>query len=361
MKKPIVAHLTTGHEPMDIRVYRKECSSLASNGYKVFLIVPSTTELVTKNGVSIFPISITNNRLVRIAISPFWALRKSLSTKAEIFHLHDPDLIIVGLFLKLIGKKVIFDSHEDFLMEMATKTWIAKPLRKIFGKLYGVLEKFAFKKFDALIGVNDILENRFQSLNKRSVAIKNYPIINRKILPTSTKNSKFLWFGMLSPIRSSEQLNAAFSLRPNFELDVIGNVFDFTPTSDNINLLGAFEHDTASEMASTYLAGLVTYLPEPNSINSLPNKLFEYMSLGLPVICSNFESWKKIIEDDDCGIVVNPNSPADIASALTWIWENPKEAAKMGERGRKAVVSKYTWATEEAKLLSLYRELTSGD
>jgi len=85
--------------------------------------------------------------------------------------------------------------------------------------------------------------------------------------------------------------------------------------------------------------------------------VFEYLSSGLTVIASNFESWQKIIVDNNCGLCVDPLKPDKIAEAIQWIFDNPSEAKKMGENGRKAIESMYNWETEKGKLIDLYEKI----
>jgi glycosyltransferase involved in cell wall biosynthesis len=87
--------------------------------------------------------------------------------------------------------------------------------------------------------------------------------------------------------------------------------------------------------------------------------MFEYMAAGLPVIASNFPLWKEIIEGNHCGIYVNPLKPKEIAKAIEYLIKHPKEAKRMGENGRKAVLEKYNWENESKKLLKIYEELLS--
>jgi len=107
------------------------------------------------------------------------------------------------------------------------------------------------------------------------------------------------------------------------------------------------------------MAGLVLYHPVPNHTDAQPNKLFEYMSAGIPVISSNFPLWKEIVEGHQCGICVDPLKPDEIAKAIQWILDNPEKAKKMGENGRRAVEEKYNHTVEEKKLLTLYKLLLS--
>jgi glycosyltransferase involved in cell wall biosynthesis len=102
------------------------------------------------------------------------------------------------------------------------------------------------------------------------------------------------------------------------------------------------------------MAGLVTFLPLTNHIDAQPNKMFEYMSAGIPVIASDFPLWREIIQGNDCGILVDPLDPSAIAHAIDYLVSHPEEAHRMGKNGRIAVETKYNWTMEEKKLLAFY-------
>ena len=102
---------------------------------------------------------------------------------------------------------------------------------------------------------------------------------------------------------------------------------------------------------------MVTFLESPNHIESQPNKMFEYMSAGLPVISSKFPLWREIIEGNDCGICVDPEKPKDIAAAINRLASNPAEAERLGRNGKSAVERVYNWGIEEGRLLELYASL----
>lgn len=81
------------------------------------------------------------------------------------------------------------------------------------------------------------------------------------------------------------------------------------------------------------------------------------MAAGLPVVASNFPLWEKIIEDNKCGLIVNPFEPQEIANAIKYLIGHPEDAKKMGENRRKAVLKKYNWEKEGEKLLATYSKL----
>jgi glycosyltransferase involved in cell wall biosynthesis len=128
---------------------------------------------------------------------------------------------------------------------------------------------------------------------------------------------------------------------------------------ESVEEFGFLDRNSVVETFEKSIAGLVTFLPLPNHIESQPNKLFEYMSAGLPVIASNFPLWKKIVEENKCGICVDPEKPEEIALAIDFIVNNREQASEMGKNGRKAVIEKYNWKIEESKLLETYSGLTN--
>jgi glycosyltransferase involved in cell wall biosynthesis len=108
-------------------------------------------------------------------------------------------------------------------------------------------------------------------------------------------------------------------------------------------------------------AGIVTFLPAPNHIDAQPNKVFEYMSAGVPVIASHFPLWREIVEGNQCGLCVDPHEPEQIAEAIDYLLGHPDEARRMGENGMRAVQDRYNWAIEERKLRKFYEGLRGTD
>jgi len=125
-----------------------------------------------------------------------------------------------------------------------------------------------------------------------------------------------------------------------------------------VDALGFVDRITAWNILNNSLAGLVLFLPLPNHIDAQPNKMFEYMSAGIPVIASDFPLWQRIIVGNDCGICVDPLNPKAIADAIDFVIGHPDRARRMGENGRHAVYDRFNWSIEENKLLNLYQVLS---
>ena len=144
-----------------------------------------------------------------------------------------------------------------------------------------------------------------------------------------------------------------------FSTEEYGNLLKQKSGWANVNYQGIVDRKDVATIMSHARAGMVTFLPLPNHIDAQPNKMFEYMSAGIPVIGSNFPLWKEIIEGNKCGICVDPTNPQSIANAIDYIMQNDALAEQMGKNGREAVMKKYNWSVEEKKLVEVYTKIMS--
>lgn len=370
MSNKRAVHLTSAHERSDIRIFLKECVSLASAGWDVTLLVADGGGDEVVRGVAVVDVGRPSGRLSRMTRTPSRLLARALAIDAAVYHLHDPELLHIGWLLKRRGKLVIFDSHEDVPKDILGKTYLKEPLRKVVAEAYTHFERFCCSRFDAVVTATPSIRAHFEPFQAKTVDINNFPMESETITeaPSGPRSADVAYVGGINRERGVVTLVDAMHLvTSEARLLLIGEFMGGTELSvvsglpgwSRVSALGRLDRRTVGEHLAHVAAGIVTFLPEPNHVTALPNKLFEYMAAGVAVIASDFELWRSIVEGHDCGICVDPRDPRAIAAAIDVLVSDPERAARCGANGLRAVREHYNWPTEEAKLLELYRGLTS--
>ncbi len=342
---------------------------MAAAGYDVVLIAPHG-KAETVEGVRIEPVSKNGSRRRRMTSTVWQVYRRALQSRGSLFHFHDPELLPVGVLLKLAGKRVIYDAHEHVADDILTKDWIRPQVRRAVSKAAHIFETLAAFAFDAVVAATPAIINSFPQ--EKSTLLQNFPIIGEFMEETETpyreRDLVILYVGSITEMKGAREMVEAMTQLPRrlpARLLLLGEVespslnreLPALPGWDRADHLGFQPRSKIAKLAGRTRAGLVLFHPLPNYSDSQPNKLFEYMSAGLPVIASNFPAWSAMIEKVGCGLVVDPLDLNQIADAITWVLDHPAEAEAMGRRGQAAVRSTYNWGTQAERLLDLYDRL----
>jgi len=366
LSKPKIIHLSSAHHDHDVRIFLKECRSLAKlfPDHEIHLVLPGV-EPRLEDGVHIHSSGPRgNSKFQRMYHTVNQVYQKALELDGICYHLHDPELLRLSLKLQRKGKKVIYDAHEDLPRQFMGNSRL--PGRSIILRVIEWVENFYASKAHGIITATPYIANRFLKINPNTTDINNFPLETEIefIDHQSVQKEKIVcYIGGIWPSRGiTELVDALDASGPRLAL--AGKIdADFKSILaqrqgwTQVDELGFIDRQASMELKQKALAGIVTFLPLPNHVNAQPNKIFEYMAAGLPVIGSNFPLWKALIETNNCGLCVDPTRPDEIAQAIRFLVENPEKAAEMGENGRKMVQNTYNWTAEEKKMLAFYQKV----
>ncbi len=364
-----VCHMTSVHPPEDIRIFHKECVGLVRNGYDVTLIQPG--ESGEKEGVRILGIgTFTGNRLKRMMTGVRRVYQRAVEADAEIYHFHDPELLLCALKLKRRGKHVVFDSHEKYTIQLRHKPYLPKSASWLIAYVYSCYEKYVLKRIDGVIFPCTIHgKNPFAGQCQRAVLLNNLPLLEElydKWIPVKKDEFRACYVGYVRPDRGNSE-NVRACNQAGVKLILAGGVSSPAyeaelrrqDTSHLTEIWGMVNRHQVLEALRLASVGLVTELNvgQNNRFDNLPTKAYEYMSMGLPVIISHSEYVDALLKRIPFGICVDPENVDEIATAIRYLLDHPEEAKRMGENGRRAVKEEFNWGVEEKKLFALYEDI----
>ncbi len=369
-----VAILAPVHAYDDIRVFRKEAVTLAAAGNDVTLYArtPDGSPL-RDSGVRVEPVSY-RNRLQRFALLPRLA-HAAVKQRADIYHLHNPDTLPIAFWLRLRGRRVVYDTHEDFRTEIMLRRWLPAALRRPAAAAVSAAESVAGRTLDAVIVTQEQITRRIP----RAVVIGNPPIVDaaaaRAAADTRAERDSGprIVLGYVGGISADRGL---FRM-----LDLVAAMDAERPT--RLLLIGYPVNDDAlqraQELPQWRLVDFAGRLPQEQAFRELaaadvglilfedvashgfidPNKIYEYMALGLPFVATGFPDWQSRIGPARAGLFLQPGqSVAAAAVEVLRFAADRAELAAAGRRGAEYVVGTYSWqAVGAPALLGLYRRV----
>lgn len=372
-KSNSIVHLTSVHPKFDTRIFHKECKALMAAGYNVILVVPADRDEIV-DGICIHAVTVPRNRLKRMTLTAVSVCSVALKLDASLYHFHDPELITVGLLLRLFGKNVIYDIHEDYRTSILQKKYLPIFLRRILSSMFSAFE-FCCSRF-----FNLVLAERYYAKNfPKGLIVANYPILPADFDPTSNKNRpcshkvNLIYTGNISEERGALLHSEIVRTLDDTHLYMIGkcdkNLSDrilrrASNSKERIHIVGEGYHVPYSTILDYYnrgiwTAGLAIFPPSPHYLQKELTKFFEYMAFGIPVICSDFPIWRSLIQDNGVGLCVDPNDVNSALDAIRYLFGHPNEAVEMGMRGKRLAFEKFNWNIESQKLLFFYKQILS--
>ena len=325
------------------------------------------------NGIKILSTGfVPQGRRQRMTTGVLKVYELGISQDADVYHLHDPELLRIALRLKRQGKKVIFDSHEFYGEQIKSRDYIPTIARSFIAGSYHVYETYVCKRLDGVIvpALYDGTET-FSGRAKRIAHVNNCPRrseYGNTTIPAYAERKGVCYSGGLSENRGITNLVKA-GKKAGVKIFLAGR---FSPaayekqildgaSSDEVNYIGYI--NGREEVFSFYArcaigVGLLIDDGQYGKMGGLPTKIYEYMAAEMPVLISDFPYNRKIIGKHHFGLVANPTDVEDIAAKITWLLEHQKEAEEMGKNGKRLLEEQFTWeGAAEPELLRLYSEV----
>jgi glycosyltransferase involved in cell wall biosynthesis len=363
------------HNWDDVRVFQKEARTLVQAGYRVTLITRASRPH-DFGGIRILPArTVTSSRFLRFLALPAVFIQ-ALRINADVYHLHNPDTLMIAAGLKMLGRKCIYDTHEDFSRRILARTWLPRPIRPIMARAVTLVERISSRYVDACIVTQPEVLSR---LSRSTVVIGNPPRLDPALFARVKRLSKSIrkdfsglravYIGSITPerglfemVQALEIANAAVPVRlwligPCSRADL--RAATTLPGWQYVDYIAP----QPQEQAFAYLlhadVGLIVLRDVGDHATTDPNKLYEYLAFGLPFIASNFQRWRERLDGVTAGLYVKPGDANALAEAEIEMARDPAKREQMGQRGR-AFVQAYNWENESIKLLELYRQVLSA-
>lgn len=353
--------LTSAHSALDDRIFHREAKTLHEAGFSVCVVGQHPRSEVIQ-GIQIHALLHPANRMRRLMLG-ITLLKVALRLNARLYIFHDPELIAIGLVLESMGKKVIYDAHENLPFQIRQKDWIWYPFRWALIPLAVFLEYLAGRFLDGVIAAVPAIQKRFPP--SHTELVRNFPTETALSVLSegdslSQRRNLVIYTGSLSRVRGITELVEAFRGLEDDELWLVGAFDDFDYEAQTIRSLpknviwmGWKSHPEVLKLYRFAKAGTLLLYPTPNHRCALPVKLFEYLAAGLPVISSNIKEYTELVAG--CGLQVDPHDVPGIRNAIRKLLENDVCLNEMSVRARARVWSIYRWQPEGDRLISFCR------
>ena len=377
MSKIKVCHFSSVHHVWDTRVFYRECVSLANDFDVTLIAIGSGTS--TLNGVRVIGIPKPANFFIRFFYTVFKVFIEAVKQDAEIYHIHDAEMIPFGITLSILGKKVIYDIHENTFDDILLKPWVNKSFRLLIANCYNLLLFSGARFLHYIVVVADpkYLTKFFVSENECTIIqnfantdeLNEFAVTDRG----SLEGNHIFYVGMIRDMyyNIDPVLNAMYLLKQkgiNCHLHLIGyfgsktdhslaSVACYPQIKDQITFYGFLDIKSAYKIAMKCKIGLCIKDQPVQMLVSHERKLFEYMAIGLPSIFCNTSIYTALNNQWNIGLGVNLKDSQEIANALAQLLNHSDLINALSNNNLQASQRHYNWQNEATKLIELYKKL----
>jgi glycosyltransferase involved in cell wall biosynthesis len=297
-------------------------------------------------------------------------VRAGLETGADVWHCHDLNTLFVGSVCKRRrpGTRLVYDSHE-----LATERSRMSRLRRRWARWN---ERRGLPFADEVILTTATRANHVARLYgiPTPTVLRNVPERIeieegwdlRERLGIVPDDRILLYQGSIQEFRGIEETIGALAHLDRCVFVVIGyghhrpvleELVHRRGLGERVRFLGPIPNDELLWYTASANVGMCVIRGTSLSYRwSMPNKLFEYMMAGIPVVASDYEEMGRVVREEGVGEVCDPGDPADIARAVRTVLDAPDGGAAYREAARRAI-ERFNWGVEQEVLLDLYRRL----
>ncbi len=361
MNNPDICVVTSAHDFNDDRIFHKQIKSLLEEGLSITYLSKPTEVEFHHPSFTHLDIPQEKSKLKRVlAIHRLY--KKCLEVNARVYHLHDPELVILASKLRKAGKKVIFDIHEDYKSSILAT---GLPFKGLIANLWDRYEKQVCNKLSFLICADTYIFNRYKNPNK--IVLGNYPPLRflPSIRPEKPETFTIVYAGGVNKARGVERLIQALDkVKGAFRLSLIGpckdeNLLKLIRSKSYIDYHGKVDWAEVGSYLKKGSLGVALYEPSINFTYCTGEgivKIFEYLGNGLPILTSDFPNLKVFVDDNNVGDTTDPLNIEEIASKIEVYLNNPDLLKAQSIVGYNLVREKYNWDLASKSFVKLYKE-----
>jgi len=368
LTRPVVCQLTSRHSLMDERILHRMAWTAAKAGFRSLIVGPherdetcGQVELVACPRLS--PAEAEKHRIAIPGQLFRWALRSG----HKLFHFHDPDLLPVAVGLRMAGRQVIYDVHEDYEANMRARVTGRGLLARLAPPAWWGFERAAARTCSAIIAADRHVASKFPG--QQTVILGNFPRLDftRPADTSQEQTFNLIYVGGVCLGRGIGAALDALELlpQPDIRFHVVGTCRDKKLVqrlrADRRVVCHGFVPWT--ELYRYYEKahlGLALYQPVP-SFTYFPGenvvKINEYMAAGIPTLCADFPGLKRFVEETDCGTTVPSCNASAIAQEILRFYHDRERGARMGRAARQVFERSNNWERHESALVALYQQL----
>lgn len=374
---PRICILSSVHPAKDTRVFYREAKSLSRAGYDVTLIAVHARNEI-RDGINI--VGLPYNPIRTRPLGWLRLFRQAIEIDADLYHFHDPELLLVNPFLRLFRRKpTIYDIHEvnkDFVeLKEGIPNWISRPI----SLAVGIIEPTLASLTSGLIFADDTIAEQFRRVNLPKITLFNFPgddVVKNGRLASEQVNRKepiVLHLGGHKKGRGVGLMIDAFenvlSRVPEAHLLLVGpfvpewleeqvrQVIAERQLEHAITITGRVPYTEVDMFLRRAAVGWIPLQPVAKYQKNIPTKLFEYMAYGLPVVSSDLNPVRQFLVQDKAGFLVQATDPNAHSEAIVTLLKSPEQARSMGRGGQKQVQAHYNWNSMEERLITLYDQV----